>query len=61
MQLINRHCENCSVYTNQADGSTTKAVLKLEVKDGNLIIVNGEAGNDNEYVIMVSKWEIIKG
>jgi len=50
-----------TAYITQSDGQTTKAVLKVEAKDGNLSIVNGEPGKESDLAaILVSKWEIIK-
>lgn len=47
-------------YIRQPDGQTTKGVLKVEAKDGNLSIVNGEPGKESDFIVLVSKWEIIK-
>lgn len=47
-------------YINQTDGQTTKAVIKVEAKDGNLSILNGEPEKESDFTLVVSKWEIIK-
>lgn len=51
-----------SGYIKQNDGSTTKAIIKVEAKDGNLTISNAdpEKEKDAQFLIVVSKWEIVK-
>jgi hypothetical protein len=47
-------------YIKQKDGSSTKAILKVEAKDGNLTIANGDPEHHAPFLIVVSKWEIVK-
>jgi len=49
-------------YIKQEDGNTTKAIIKVEAKDGSLTISNAdpEKANDAQFLIVVSKWEIVK-
>ncbi|HEY8895731.1 MAG TPA: hypothetical protein VIM79_12990 [Niastella sp.] len=47
-------------YINQKDGTTTKIVLKLEANDGVLTFSQGNPEKESDYVMIVSKWEIIK-
>jgi hypothetical protein len=49
-------------YIKQEDGSTTKAIIKVEAKDGSLTISNAdpERANDAPFLIVISKWEIVK-
>ena len=46
-------------YINQKDGTTTKMFLKLEANDGVLTISQGNPEKGSEFVVVVSKWEII--
>jgi hypothetical protein len=46
-------------YIKQLDGSTTRAVVKVEAKDGALTIQNGEPGLEGQFIIVVSKWEVV--
>jgi hypothetical protein len=47
-------------YIKQEDGSTTKAIIKVEAKDGSLTISNADTEIEAPYFIVVSKWEIVK-
>lgn len=47
-------------HIRQQDGSSTKAYLKLEVKNGALVMSNGDPEKKSEMLIYISKWEIIK-
>jgi hypothetical protein len=49
-----------SGYIKQEDGRTTKAMLKVEAKDGSLTISNADAEKEASILIVVSKWEIVK-
>ncbi len=51
-----------SGYIKQEDGRTTKAIIKVEAKDGNLTISNADPENekDAQFLIVISKWEIVK-
>lgn len=46
-------------YINQKDGTTTKIILKLEANDGVLTISQGNPEEKGDYVIIISKWEIV--
>jgi hypothetical protein len=46
-------------YINQKDGTTTKIILKLEANDGVLTISQGNPEKESEFVVIVSKWEIV--
>ncbi|MCS3801466.1 hypothetical protein [Niastella sp. OAS944] len=46
-------------YINQKDGTTTKIILKLEANDGILTISQGNPEEKGDYVIIISKWEIV--
>jgi hypothetical protein len=46
-------------YIKQKDGNSTKATLKIEAKDGYLTISNGDPQHET-FIIVVSKWEIVK-
>lgn len=46
-------------YINQKDGTTTKMILKLEANDGVLTISQGNPEKGFEFVVIVSKWEIV--
>jgi major membrane immunogen (membrane-anchored lipoprotein) len=47
-------------HIRQQDGSSTKAYLKLEAKDGSLVMSNGDPAKASEVLMYVSKWEIVK-
>lgn len=47
-------------YIKQKDGGTTKAIIKVEAKDGSLTISNGDPEKNAEFLMVVSKWEIVK-
>jgi hypothetical protein len=47
-------------YINQKNGTTTKMILKLEANDGALTISQGNPEKESDYVVIVSRWEIIK-
>lgn len=47
-------------YINQKDGTTTKIVIKLEANNGVLTISQGNPEGTADFVIIVSKWEIVK-
>lgn len=47
-------------YIKQIDGTTTNAIIKLEAKDGNLTISNGDYERKSDFIIVVSKWEVVK-
>lgn len=47
-------------YINQKDGTTTKMILKLEANDGILTITEANPDKPGQYVVVVSKWEIVK-
>lgn len=46
-------------YIKQLDGTTTRAVVKVEVKDGGLTISNGEPGREGDFIMVISKWEMV--
>ncbi|THU40480.1 hypothetical protein FAM09_11505 [Niastella caeni] len=47
-------------YINQQDGSTTQITLMVEAKDGSLTITDPNSKDDGNFLMIVSKWEIIK-
>jgi hypothetical protein len=47
-------------YINQKDGTTTKMILKLEANDGALTITEANPEKQASFVVIVSKWEIVK-
>lgn len=47
-------------YIKQNDGTTTKAIIKVEAKDGSITISNFDPEKEGEYVIIVSKWEVVR-
>lgn len=47
-------------YINQKNGTTTKMVLKLEANNGQLTISQGNPEKESDFVVIVSKWEIVK-
>jgi hypothetical protein len=47
-------------HIRQEDGSSTKAYLKLEAKDGSLVMSNGDPAKASEVLMYVSQWEIVK-
>lgn len=47
-------------YINQKDGTTTKIILKLEANDGQLTFSQGNPEKEVDYIMIVSKWEIVK-
>ena len=47
-------------YINQKDGTTTKIILKLEANDGILSFSKANPEKEEEMVVMVSQWEIVK-
>jgi len=47
-------------YIVQTDGSSTKAIIKVEAKDGVVTISNGDTERATKMLIVVSKWEIVK-
>ena len=47
-------------YINQKDGTTTKVILKLEANDGQLTFSRGNPEKESDFIMIVSKWEIIK-
>jgi hypothetical protein len=49
-------------YIKQENGTTTKAIIKLEAKDGGLTISNADpdkVGKEGEYIMLISKWEVM--
>ncbi len=48
-------------YINQKDGTTTKTIVKkkLEATDGLLTFSQGNLEKEGDYLIIVSKWEIV--
>lgn len=46
-------------YIKQEDGTRTTAVLKFEAKGGELTISNGDPNVPVDYIMRVTKWEII--
>jgi hypothetical protein len=48
-------------YINQKNGTTTKMILKLEANDGVLTFTQGNPEKESDFVVIVSKWEIVKG
>jgi hypothetical protein len=49
-----------SGYIKQEDGRTTKAIIKVEAKDGSLTISNADPEEEATIFFVVSKWEIVK-
>jgi hypothetical protein len=47
-------------YIKQQDGTSTKAWLKIEAKDGSLLMSNGDPEEESEFTIVVNKWEVVK-
>ena len=47
-------------YINQKDGTTTKMILKLEATDGRLTISQGYPEKGTDFIMIVSRWEIVK-
>lgn len=47
-------------YINQKDGTTTKIILKLEANDGQLTFSRGNPEKESDFIMIISKWEIIK-
>ncbi len=47
-------------HIRQQDGSSTKAYLKLEAKDGGLVMSNGDPEKTSDMLMYISKWEIVK-
>jgi hypothetical protein len=47
-------------YINQKDGTTTKITIKLEANDGQLTISQGNPEKEADYIMIVSRWEIVK-
>jgi len=47
-------------YIKQIDGTTTKAIIKVEVKDGGLIISNADSDKPRELIMLINKWEVIQ-
>jgi hypothetical protein len=47
-------------YINQKNGTTTKMTIKLEANDGQLTISQGNPEKESDFVMIVSKWEIVK-
>lgn len=47
-------------YINQKDGTTTKIILKLEANDGVLTFSRGNPEKEGDFIMIVSKWEIVK-
>jgi hypothetical protein len=47
-------------YINQKDGTTTKMILKLEANDGALTFSQANPEKEGEFIVIVSKWEIVK-
>ena len=47
-------------YITQPDGTSTKAWLKIEAKNGSLLISNGDPEKESEFTIIVHKWEVVK-
>jgi hypothetical protein len=46
-------------YINQKDGTTTKMILKLEANDGVLTFSQANPEKEGEFIVIVSKWEIV--
>lgn len=46
-------------YIVQTDGSSTKAIIKVEAKDGVLTISSSNPESVTKTLIVVSKWEIV--
>jgi hypothetical protein len=47
-------------YIKQKDGTTTKAVIKVEAKDGGITISSSDPEKHGEFIIIVSKWEVVR-
>jgi hypothetical protein len=47
-------------YINQKNGTTTKMILKLEANNGVLTFTQANPEKEGEFVVIVSKWEIVK-
>lgn len=49
-----------SGYIKQPDGTAKKAVVKVEVKDGGILISGGDTESAPKMTIAVTKWEVVK-
>lgn len=47
-------------YTKQIDGTSTRAIITIEAKEGSLIISNDDGEKQGDFIVIVSKWEIVK-
>lgn len=47
-------------YIKQENGDTTKAFIKIEIKDHQLIISNADPEKTDNMKMFVEKWEIVK-
>jgi hypothetical protein len=47
-------------YINQKNGTTTKIIIKLEATDGVLTITEANPEKQADFIMIVSKWEIVK-
>jgi hypothetical protein len=45
---------------NQKDGTTTKMILKLEANDGVLTFTQANPEKEGQFIVIISKWEIVK-
>lgn len=46
-------------YINQKEGTTTQMILKLEANDGVLTFSRANPEKEGEFIVIVSKWEIV--
>jgi hypothetical protein len=49
-------------YIKQENGTTTKTTIRIEAKDGGIIIIGSDPGHTDadQMVIVVSKWEVVQ-